>query len=415
MISVEIRQENTVKTMNNIGDVFLVVTDSYQPINISASIQMTDLANELARRGQKVVVITPSLCSTSYSHDPINANLSVLRVKCPKAKDRNYLFRVVSEFMMPFLFIHYLKKNILYNAKISGVIWYSPSIFFGPLISWVKNKFDCPAYLILRDLFPDWAVDAGVMRKGLAYWILKQVESYQYRQADVIGVQTPANLPHLAPWDDGTRRIEVLPNWLAPARVEPCSLDVSQTKLSGRRIFVYAGNMGVAQDMKPIIDMAVSLREFRDWGFLFVGRGSETEAIRQRIAQESLDNVLLCDEIQPQEIPGLFTQCHIGIVALDPRHTTHNIPGKFVAYMRSGLPVLARINKGNDLRDLIHTNKVGIAVDEPGQAKLQLAALELIALTSEGLSTHAKAAKDLWAAQYSAEACAGQVLDRLGK
>ncbi len=100
-------------------------------------------------------------------------------------------------------------------------------------------------------------------------------------------------------------------------------------------------------------------------------------------------------------------------VALDPRHTTHNIPGKFVAYMRSGLPVLARVNKGNDLRDLIHTSKVGFAVDEPSQANLQFAPLELVALSAEGLSTYAKAAKDLWAAQYSAEACAQQILARL--
>lgn len=390
----------------------ILAADTFPPLRTSGAIQLYDLAAALGPQVNLLVITACPDLSEPYRIEQ-EGTFSVLRVKTWPTKDVPYIRRVINEFMMPFTMWQALCATPFINRQCAGFIWYSPTIFLGPLVKRIKARFGCPAYIVLRDLFPDWAVDAGVMRKGLVYRILKQVESYQYRQADVIGVQTPANLPHLAPLDDGTRCIEVLPNWLAPARVEPCSLDVSQTKLSGRRIFVYAGNMGVAQDMKPIIDMAVSLREFRDWGFLFVGRGSETETIRQRIAQESLDNVLLCDEIQPQEIPGLFKQCHIGIVALDPRHTTHNIPGKFVAYMRSGLPVLARINKGNDLRDLIHTNKVGIAVDEPGQANLQLAALELIALTSEGLSAHSKAAKDLWAAQYSAEACARQVLDRL--
>ena len=392
----------------------LLIADAYEPATISAAQQLHDLVDSLAKtNGVTVTVLIPDASGGSLPPVEVQGNITLIRAHCPETKNINHIRRVIAEFILPFFLYRALKKSAVKSRKWHGIIWYSPTIFLGPLVSKLKRIHGCRSYLILRDLFPDWAVDTGVMRKGLAYRILKQVESYQYRQADVIGVQTPANLPHLAPWDKDTRRIEVLPNWLAPARVEPCSLVVSQTKLSGRRIFVYAGNMGVAQDMQPIIDMAASLREFRDWGFLFVGRGSETEVIRQRIAQEGLDNVLLCDEIQPQEIPELFTQCHIGIVALDPRHTTHNIPGKFVAYMRSGLPVLARVNKGNDLRDLIHTSKVGFAVDEPSQANLQFAALELVALSAEGLSTYAKAAKDLWAAQYSAEACAQQILARL--
>ena len=392
----------------------LIVTDTYYPVNISASIQMTDLANEFARLGYRLLVVTPLIKSIIDPDDHHVSSIDILRVKCLTAKDSNYFYRGISEFLMPFLMIRELKKLRLDELCVEGIIWYSPTIFFGPLIYWAKRKFKCKSYLILRDLFPDWAVDAGVMRKGLIYRVLKLVEKYQYRQADVIGLQTPANLPHLQPWQSDHRQLEVLPNWLALLEMKHCSLKIADTALAGRKIFVYAGNMGVAQDINPIIDMVASLQSMRDWGFLFVGRGSEVDNIRRRITADKLDNIVLRDEIQPHEIPGLFAQCHIGIVALDPRHTTHNIPGKFIAYMRSGLPVLARINKGNDLKEVIHSYGVGIAIDEPGQAKLQLAALELMALPQEVLSAQAKAAKDLWEAQYSAEACALQILSRLG-
>ena len=72
-----------------------------------------------------------------------------------------------------------------------------------------------------------------------------------------------------------------------------------------------------------------------------------------------LDNILIYDEIEPQEIHALYQQCDVGIISLDKRHKTHNIPGKFLSYMQSGLPVLAAINSGNDLEHIINSNKVG--------------------------------------------------------
>ena len=72
-----------------------------------------------------------------------------------------------------------------------------------------------------------------------------------------------------------------------------------------------------------------------------------------------LGNVLFYDEVDPDEVPDLYSQCSAGIVALDPRHKTHNIPGKFLTYMQNGLPVLANINVGNDLAAMIREEKVG--------------------------------------------------------
>jgi glycosyltransferase involved in cell wall biosynthesis len=112
----------------------------------------------------------------------------------------------------------------------------------------------------------------------------------------------------------------------------------------------------------------------RDVGFLFVGRGSDVPRLRALAAARGLDNVLFCDEIDPHEIPGLLQQCHIGLVALDPRHRTHNVPGKFLAYMQAGLPVLARVNAGNDLIGMIEAEQVGLAyVGDSADALAQLA------------------------------------------
>ena len=81
--------------------------------------------------------------------------------------------------------------------------------------------------------------------------------------------------------------------------------------------------------------------------------------MRDEAIRRELGNVVFYDEIEPEQIPGLRAQCHAGIVALDPRHKTHNVPGKFLTYMQAGLPVLASINPGNDLVQLIEGERVG--------------------------------------------------------
>ena len=95
------------------------------------------------------------------------------------------------------------------------------------------------------------------------------------------------------------------------------------------------------------------------FGFLFVGRVSDARHLCNDAKARGLNNVVFHDEIDPAEIPGLYNQCHVGIVALDPRHKTRNIPGKFFSYMQAGLPVLASINPGIDLAELIQREGVG--------------------------------------------------------
>ena len=250
------------------------------------------------------------------------------------------------------------------NQKIDGVIWYSPSIFWGPLVKRLKAHFQCKSYLILRDIFPDWALDLGIIKKGPVFWFLKSVEKFQYQQADRIGVQTPNSLTYFVNQHPNLKdKCEVLWIWIGEAKAKPCSIDLSQTSLKGRSIFVYAGNMGVAQNMNCLLDLASELKDRKDVGFIFVGRGSEVERLQKRASNDGLTNTLFFDEIDTDEIPALYAQCRAGILTLDQRHKTHNIPGKLLSYLRSGIPVLAIVNPGNDIVGLFSDWKVGVAIE----------------------------------------------------
>jgi glycosyltransferase involved in cell wall biosynthesis len=289
-------------------------------------------------------------------------DVQVLRLAALTTKDVGYVRRTIAEALLPFKMLRGIRRSALRSVQWDAAVWYSPSIFLGLLVGALKRSANCRSYLILRDIFPEWAVDMGILRKGFAYRFFKWVESYQYAVADVIGVQSASNLGYLAEWANKPgRRLEILHNWLAAAPDTGCSINVAKTPLAGRTIFVYAGNMGVAQGMDILLDLATRMKDRRDVGFLFVGRGSDASRLRTLAAARALDNVVFRDEIDPAEMPGLLRQCHIGIVALDPRHRTHNVPGKFLAYMQAGLPVLARVNAGNDLAAMVAAEHVGIA------------------------------------------------------
>lgn len=390
----------------------VLVADTFPPLRTSGAVQLRDLSREFARQGYDITVMVPGADLTEGWRLEDMDGVRVLRLRTAQTKDVGYVQRTLAEFLMPFLMRRQWQQSPLAKERWDGVVWYAPSIFLGPLARTLKKASGCRAYLIVRDIFPEWAVDMGLMGRGLPYYCFKGVEAYQYSVADVIGVQTPGNLPYLAAWASHPgHRVEVLQNWLAPAPVRGCTIDISRTPLAGRKIFVYAGNMGVAQGMDILLSLAASLRDRMDIGFLFVGRGSEAARLSREARDQGLDNVVFHDEISPDEIPGLYAQCHVGLVALDPRHRTHNIPGKFLTYMQSGLPVLARINAGNDLFSLVQGEQVGCATsaDIP---ELRELALEVMA-TLAGRAEVAARCRNLSEKLFSARAAVAQIVSAL--
>ena len=356
-----------------------LIADTFPPLRTSGAVQLRDLSREFARQGHELTVMLPSSeIDTPWWMQEVDG-VQVLRLKAPRTKDIDYVRRTLGEFWMPFAMLRHLRQSPLADTKWDGVIWYAPSIFHGPLANRLKKSSGCKSYLIIRDIFPEWAVDMGLMGRGLPYLFFDAVARYQYSVADVIGVQTPGNLGYFSHWQHFPgRKLEVLPNWLDAPGTRRCTIRIEETALAGRKIFVYAGNMGVAQGLDIILDLAELMRADNGVGFLFVGRGSDSVRLKSLASDRQLDNVVFFDEIDPDEIPDLYAQCAAGIVALDPRHKSHNIPGKFLTYMQCGLPVLANVNAGNDLANIIRQEGVGQVCETHEVSELKFLTVQLL-------------------------------------
>jgi len=342
--------------------IFLFV-DKYLPSTKSSAKLISDLASELNEKSHKVSVITISEdLKKNYELKKIN-KINTLIIKTGKINSTNSkIVRGINEMLISYKILKYGKFFFKRN-KCDLIIWYSPSIFFGKVISKLKKKYKCKTYLILRDIFPQWAIDTGLIKNKLIIKFLRYFENLQYKIADIIGVQSPKNLDYFRNKKYQKLNLEVLYNWTKTSNnLNINSINYRERyKLKGKFVLVYGGNIGFAQDMDNLIRLSKNLYSYSNIHLLIVGYGSEFFRIKNQILNENIKNISLHKPIKQNEFIKMLSQFDVGILSLDKNFKTHNFPGKMLGYMEASLPILASVNKGNDLIDLINSNQAGIA------------------------------------------------------
>ena len=342
---------------------FVVICVFYPPLNSSAAVQINHLVEELAIQGNIIEVITPD---SSVKKDFIlekKKNIKIMRFRNGKLTDISLIKRALNEFIMPYRIILTLERNSVKLQNVDGIICWSPSIFFTPLVIYLKLIKKCKCYLILRDIFPKWAKDLKIIKNIFIYQIFNLFFLLQCYSSDIIGVQSEGNKKYIPKKVFFKKnKIEVLNNWYKPRfdNLEN-SIDLSNSLLKNKKVFIHAGNIGLAQGFEKLIYLAEEVKNNNDIGFLFIGRGSEFENMQNLAKEKAINNILFHDEIDHSQMMNLYAQCSCGIVILDRRHETHNIPGKFLSYVHSGLPTFALVNPYNDLISIINKNNLGFA------------------------------------------------------
>lgn len=353
------------RTELNRGKV-IIIAEYFRPMKNSAAVQLEELAKAFCVLGiEPVFIVMDPLLESGFSLEEIPGIGTVYRFSVPDKRRGGFIYRTIIEFLSPFIVTRSIAKSRIAFENVTGVVWYSPTIFMGPLVKFLTNKLRCPSYLILRDIFPTWAIDLGIIHKrSLPTYIFRLIEDYQYRQASVIGVQAKANIGYLEGKIGLGARIEMLNNWTFNAGVEVRSTaDTEWLPIAGKK-FIYAGNMGLAQDMMSAITLATVLKKYDGLQLVLIGSGDQKAQIVQLANKLKLDNIHFYDQVSPEELDDYYRECAGGIIFLSTRHTTHNIPGKFISYVSAGLPVFAIVNPGNEIIDFMAKGAVGQACEE---------------------------------------------------
>ncbi len=342
----------------------LLLVDDYFPNSIKvAAIMMHELAKELQSQGHEVTVCTPDVNLSQKNSVEEYDGVRVLRFKLGAIKNVSKIKRAINETLLSYMAWRDLKGYFIENQH-DLIVSYSPTIFFGGLVKKLKSIWRCKTYLILRDFFPQWAVDNGLIRDGsIIHRYFKYFEAISYKAADIIAVQSPSNKEYFLSNDhyyEYKDKLDVLYNW-SDANVDIKKTESYRSKLGlkDKVVFFYGGNIGHAQDMMNIVKLAQSLSEYTQAHFLLVGQGDEVNLILNAIDQYDIKNVSYFGAVSQLEYQEMLMEFDVGLFSLHRDHKTHNFPGKLLGYMKYSKPILGSVNTGNDLQKVISDSGAG--------------------------------------------------------
>lgn len=311
-----------------------------------------DLSDEFARQGNKVTVVT--LLEKELNKKTqlkIENGYEVLRVKT-----KNY-FNVgnpIKKGMSVFCIPSDLKKGILAKfreRKFDLIITHTPFVSSEKLIEPLKKYFQCPAHLILWDIFPQNAKDIGIIRNAILFSFFKRKEKKMLIAYDYIWCMSKGNINYMENNYNylNKERLGVLRNWaMIKSKFEKRDLELTKKKYP---LFfkgftaVFGGNMGKPQKIENLLALAKRCQQYHDITFLFVGSGSEKKRLEVLSKKEGLGNVFFLNQIHREEYELFISCCDIGLISLDERFTVPNFPSKTTDYLKCSLPILASLDE----------------------------------------------------------------------
>jgi len=387
-----------------------LIIDDYMPESIKVGAKMMhELACELKDQGYEVTVVTPSAKLREKTEISILDGVTVCRFKSGEIKNIGKVKRAVNETLLSFYAWRSL-KSYFQDHPHGLIVYYSPTIFWGDLVSHLKKLWSAPSYLILRDLFPQWALDQGLIRKDSAIEkYFRFFEKKNYAAADTIGLMSRKNLEWFKKTVDAAKPLEIFYNWAASVPVKSESNYKEKLGLTGKIVYFYGGNIGHAQDMMNIVRLAENMRNEANAHFVLVGAGDEVKLVKDAIEQEALNNMTLLPPVSQDEFKQMLAEFDVGLFTLHKEHITHNFPGKLLGYMVQKLPILGSINAGNDLKETIEEAGAGLVCVNGEDEILYANALKLLD-NEEYRKQMGTAARKLLESTFSVEAAARQIL-----
>ncbi|MCR5837638.1 MAG: glycosyltransferase family 4 protein [Lachnospiraceae bacterium] len=320
----------------------------------------TDLLREFVKNGHNVYAISPvEKRQGENTHLIEEENATILRLQIGNTQKTNLIEKGISTVMIEPTFKKAI-KDYFSNVKFDLVLYSTPPITLVSAIEYVKKRDNATTYLLLKDIFPQNAVDMGMMSKtgikGLLYKHFRNQEKKLYKISDRIGCMSQANVDYVINHnpDVDPEIVEICPNSI---EVVDKSVDY-ETRISIRKkynipvdkkVFIYGGNLGKPQGIPFIIDCLKACADIEEAFFLIVGDGTEFHLLQEYVDAEKPRNVCLMKRLPKEDYDTMVGACDVGLIFLDHRFTIPNFPSRLLSYMQAKIPILACTDPNSDI------------------------------------------------------------------
>jgi len=331
----------------------------------------TDLMREFAKNGHKVYIMSPierrnKKSTTVIKHD----NYQILKIKIGNIQKTNIIEKGISTLTLEKAYVSAIKKYFA-NVKFDLVLYSTPPITLLKAVNYVKRRDNAKCYLLLKDIFPQNAVDLGMLKtsglSGILYRYFRKKEKKLYAISDHIGCMSEANVEFVLRNNPEIcqDKVEVCPNSIEPYVIDKVDTEIRQIRSKyqipdGKIIFIYGGNLGRPQGIDFIVECLRSNKRRDEAFFIIVGSGTEYHRLEKFLVQEDISNALLIPQLPKNDYEMLALSCDVGLLFLDYRFTIPNFPSRLLSYMNASLPVLAATDKSTDVGKVIEKGQFGL-------------------------------------------------------
>jgi glycosyltransferase involved in cell wall biosynthesis len=364
----------------------LFITNYFPPEIGAASHLFYDLAEGLTKMGHRVTVVTgfpkynvdreklPEKYKKGlYLREDMNG-IRVLRLKTIPFPQYIPVARGLDHFTLAGIFLF----GALLSGKQDVILIYSPPLTLGVTAYFVSKIKGIPFVANIQDLFPQNAVDLGILKNKYLIKMFEIMERFVYRKADCITVHSEKNKLHVA--KRGGKRVIVMPNMVDTEFITPMEKYNSfreEHGLGDKFVISFAGTMGYSQDLDVVLECAKLLERYEDILFLLVGDGVEKKRLETKAKKMKLGNVKFLPMQPKHRYPYVLAASDVSLVTLKREVKTPVVPSKILSIMASGRPVVGCMNLDGDAPELIEEAQCGYCIEAENSEKLAEVILEL--------------------------------------
>lgn len=343
----------------------LVQFESFNEKNI-----YTDLLREFIKNGHNVYAISPvDRRSNKDTRLIVEDNGTILRLRIGNTQKTNIIEKGISTVMIEPTFKKAIRRYFS-DVRFDLVLYSTPPITLTSAVEYIKKRDGAKTYLLLKDIFPQNAVDLGMMSKtgarSFIYRHFRRQEKKLYAISDKIGCMSQANADYVV-----THNPEVLPSKveICPNSIEVIDRSVDEKTRkkirskygipTDKKVFVYGGNLGKPQGIPFLIDCLRDCSKIEEVYFLIVGDGTEFIILENYANDSQQSNLKIMKRLPKEDYDTVVGACDVGMIFLDHRFTIPNYPSRLLSYMQAKLPVLAVTDPNTDIGKTISDNGLG--------------------------------------------------------
>lgn len=398
----------------------VLLTSFYPPEIRTISTMMRELAHGLAARGHAVTVVTPvprdnlaeEAKDVTFAPVTDEGSVRVIRIATLGKRTSSYVARGLAELVLPLLYRRALARHV---RAADGIIAYIPHFPLAQVGIWAKRRYRARFLLNVQDIFPQNAIDAGILCNRAIIACYEFLEARAYRRADAITTHTTGGAAFLATGKGVPReKLSTVFNWIDVDAYDVPATGEYRARYGTTGMFavLFAGILGPTQGLDAVLALAERVRDLPDVRFLFVGEGTDKARLEAAVAARRIASVSFHPFVAPERYAALLQDVDVGLMCLAASNTTAVVPGKLTGYMAAGLPVLALLHDASEGHRIVREAQCGVAVRtddlDGAEAALRAMVRDRDALRAVGARGRAYARS-----HFARDACIAQIEARI--